>query len=73
MKYCVSSDFSKPTDNEKRDAYYDLRISFFKSFTDDYIELSDQEVIAVIIKYGRATIEERPDGTRRLTFQNDYD
>ena len=37
------------------------------------IELTDAEVVAAIIKYGRASITEQPDGTRLIDFHNDYD
>jgi hypothetical protein len=36
-------------------------------------DLTDGQVIDLIIRWGRASIEEGPDGIRTLCFENDYD
>jgi hypothetical protein len=36
-------------------------------------ELSDSEVIDLMLKYGRAEIAQGKDGVRVLCFHNDYD
>jgi hypothetical protein len=53
-----------------------LPISRFGPEEPAYVELDDTEVVELIMKFGRATIEPGSDSTgdyRTLSFENDYD
>jgi hypothetical protein len=56
-------------------AVHEDDVEFWRRFVDSPgpHELNDAEVIALIIKFGRAAIYERDDGMRDLTFQSGYD
>lgn len=56
------------------DAEWAPKFPGFEFGEDDQIRfLTDTEVVAAIMKWGRASITERDNGVRFLTFENDYD